>query len=187
MPTPGGELDSGQKTDLDHLDQSEESTGVSSLNLLPDSTPSVWSRETTAEHIVPQPEWLDILRNDFGLQDFHEKQLEAIDAALAGRDVFVNIHTGGGKSLIYQLPSLLESRQRGAVTFIIGPMVSLKSDQMEKCRSMGIEAASIDYHTTREDRFDLLGRLYQSRPDIALFFVTPEMVRICDQSGLLIL
>ena len=62
----------------------------------------------------------------FGHPGFRPGQREAVDAALAGRDVLVVMPTGSGKSLCYQLPALM----RSDLTIVVSPLVSLMADQM---------------------------------------------------------
>jgi ATP-dependent DNA helicase RecQ len=63
----------------------------------------------------------------FGFPAFRRGQREAVDAALAGRDVLVVMPTGSGKSLCYQLPALM----RTDLTLVVSPLVSLMQDQVE--------------------------------------------------------
>jgi ATP-dependent DNA helicase RecQ len=63
----------------------------------------------------------------FGFEGFRRGQREAVDAALAGRDVLVVMPTGSGKSLCYQLPALM----RADLTVVVSPLVSLMQDQVE--------------------------------------------------------
>src|SRR4051794_34874899 len=66
------------------------------------------------------------LREHFGFAAFRPGQREAVDAALAGRDVLVVMPTGAGKSLCYQLPGLM----REDLTVVVSPLVSLMQDQV---------------------------------------------------------
>jgi ATP-dependent DNA helicase RecQ len=63
----------------------------------------------------------------FGFAGFRRGQQEAVEAALAGRDVLVVMPTGSGKSLCYQLPALM----RADLTVVVSPLVSLMQDQVE--------------------------------------------------------
>jgi ATP-dependent DNA helicase RecQ len=63
----------------------------------------------------------------FGFEGFRPGQLEAVEAALARRDVLVVMPTGSGKSLCYQLPALM----RTDLTLVVSPLVSLMQDQVE--------------------------------------------------------
>jgi ATP-dependent DNA helicase RecQ len=67
------------------------------------------------------------LREVFGFPGFRPGQREAVDAAVAGRDVLVVMPTGSGKSLCYQLPALM----RADLTLVVSPLVSLMQDQVE--------------------------------------------------------
>ncbi|MGI8623891.1 MAG: RecQ family ATP-dependent DNA helicase [Solirubrobacteraceae bacterium] len=70
------------------------------------------------------------LRELFGFAGFRPGQREAVDAALAGRDVLVVMPTGSGKSLCYQLPALM----RSDLSVVVSPLVSLMQDQVEAVR-----------------------------------------------------
>jgi ATP-dependent DNA helicase RecQ len=63
----------------------------------------------------------------FGFPAFRPGQREAVEAAVAGRDVLVVMPTGSGKSLCYQLPALM----RADLTLVVSPLVSLMQDQVE--------------------------------------------------------
>ena len=67
------------------------------------------------------------LQEVFGFPGFRPGQREAVEAAVAGRDVLVVMPTGSGKSLCYQLPALM----RADLTLVVSPLVSLMQDQVE--------------------------------------------------------
>jgi len=67
------------------------------------------------------------LREVFGFRGFRPGQREAVEAAVAGRDVLVVMPTGSGKSLCYQLPALM----RADLTVVVSPLVSLMQDQVQ--------------------------------------------------------
>lgn len=71
----------------------------------------------------------DTLQNTFRIQSFRPLQLEVIQTTLSGQDALVILRTGGGKSLTYQLPVVLE---RPKITVVISPLISLIQDQVEQ-------------------------------------------------------
>ena len=79
------------------------------------------------------------LRELFGFPGFRPGQREAVEAALAGRDVLVVMPTGSGKSLCYQLPALM----RSDLTLVVSPLVSLMTDQVEGLEKVAAGAVGL--------------------------------------------
>src|SRR5437899_4022401 len=75
----------------------------------------------------------------FGLDAFRPGQREAVQAALDGRDSLVVMPTGGGKSLCYQLPALVD---RGLV-LVVSPLIALMSDQWRRLKEAGVRASML--------------------------------------------
>jgi ATP-dependent DNA helicase RecQ len=111
---------------------------------------------------------LDLLRREFGLRHFLPGQEQAIRAVLDGRDTLTVLPTGGGKSLTYQLPSLILP----GLTVVVSPLIALIRDQFEKLRARGIETLRLDSSLTATEREEALGLLEDGAHKIVL--ITPE-------------
>ena len=82
----------------------------------------------------------DTLERSFGHTAFRAGQEQVIETLLAGRSALALFPTGAGKSLCYQLPSLLMD----GLTVVISPLIALMKDQVEVLQSRGIAAARLD-------------------------------------------
>ena len=111
---------------------------------------------------------LEILQHYFGHQNFREQQEEVIDYILNGQDVLMILPTGGGKSLCYQLPSLLMS----GVTVVVSPLLALMHDQVVALRENDISAAMLSSMQTIEETKEIKKALYRNQ--IKLLYVAPE-------------
>ncbi|KAF8522149.1 P-loop containing nucleoside triphosphate hydrolase protein [Hysterangium stoloniferum] len=117
---------------------------------------------------------MDRLLNVFRLDSFRHNQLEAINATLSGKDVFVLMPTGGGKSLCYQVPAVCEGGTTRGVTVVVSPLIALMIDQVHHLEDRGIDVVLFNsdqgQDSSREARFRLTGR----GPKPKLLYVTPE-------------
>ncbi|CCJ28450.1 unnamed protein product [Pneumocystis jirovecii] len=124
--------------------------------------------------------WLNdvfmILKNVFGLKEFRNNQLEAINTTLSGKDLFLLMPTGGGKSLCYQLPSLIDSGKTKGLTLVVSPLISLMQDQVEHLLDININSASINGETSSSKRKEIVKMLYSNDIYIKLLYVTPEFL-----------
>ena len=123
-----------------------------------------------------------VLKDCFHLRGFRKNQLEAINATLAGKDVFVLMPTGGGKSLCYQLPSIIRSGNTGGVTVVISPLLSLMRDQVDHLQKLRIQAFLYNGEVTAEHKRLVMEALRYSDPEkyIQLLYITPEMISKSD-------
>lgn len=119
-----------------------------------------------------------VLKTEFKLSGFRDQQLEAINATLDGKDTFVLMPTGGGKSLCYQLPALIRTGRTRGVTVVISPLLSLMEDQVQHLRDLGIQAFLINSETDAQDKHAILQGLGESEPQqyVQLLYITPEML-----------
>jgi bloom syndrome protein len=118
------------------------------------------------------------LRDRFHLRGFRQNQLEAINGTLGGKDVFVLMPTGGGKSLCYQLPALITSGKTRGVTIVISPLLSLMEDQVQHLQDLNVQAFLINSESSREQRRIIFSALKEDRVEefVQLLYVTPEML-----------
>ena len=111
---------------------------------------------------------LDLLRRTWGYESLRPLQEQAIEAALARRDSLVVMPTGGGKSLCYQLPSLLT----GDLTVVVSPLISLMKDQVDTLRDIGVDARELNSTTSELQKRDLVRAAREKK--LRLLFVSPE-------------
>ncbi|KIY43721.1 ATP-dependent DNA helicase, partial [Fistulina hepatica ATCC 64428] len=121
-------------------------------------------------------EVMEQLRKRFYLKAFRTNQLEAITATMEGRDVFVLMPTGGGKSLCYQLPAVCKGGATCGVTIVVSPLVALMQDQVMSLRNKNIDVILWNSETTRDQAADIRHRIISTdAPD--LLYITPEKLK----------
>jgi ATP-dependent DNA helicase RecQ len=109
-----------------------------------------------------------ILKKYFGYDTFREHQLEVIQKILAGKDAFVLMPTGIGKSICYQIPSII----RRGVGLVISPLIALMQDQVEALRQNGVSAEFLNSSLAQEESRRVEKRVMSGRTDI--LYVAPE-------------
>ncbi|KAJ5634417.1 Bloom syndrome protein [Penicillium herquei] len=117
------------------------------------------------------------LKDRFHLRGFRSNQLEAIDATLGGKDTFILMPTGGGKSLCYQLPSIVLSGKTRGVTIVVSPLLSLMEDQVYHLKQLKIKAFLMNGDTDKTERAWIIDQLSnQGGQAMELLYITPEML-----------
>jgi hypothetical protein len=113
------------------------------------------------------------LQNIFRKESFREGQLPILNRALQGKSVIGLLPTGGGKSLTYQIASLLQA----GVTMVIDPIKSLMQDQYDNLVKNGIDSCNfINSKLTREEKTIATNQVTESK--VLFTFVSPERLQI---------
>lgn len=115
---------------------------------------------------------LEILHTNFGFNSFRDGQEQVITQVLNHQNTLAVMPTGGGKSLCYQIPALINP----GVTIVVSPLISLMKDQVDSLRQNGIAAAAINSVTPREEVNPILRSAYEGRTK--LLYVTPERLAL---------
>ncbi|XP_046729819.1 ATP-dependent DNA helicase Q1 isoform X2 [Silurus meridionalis] len=133
------------KKDLQHYEESDFS----------------WSKEAEEK-----------LAKVFNLTKFRPLQRAAINLTLSGRDLFLVMPTGRGKSLCYQLPSVCCK----GFTLVIAPLVSLMEDQLMYLKSINVPAVTLNASSSKEDSKYVMAGMIDKNSPFKLLYVTPEKI-----------
>ncbi|KAJ7632318.1 DNA helicase [Roridomyces roridus] len=117
------------------------------------------------------------LKQVFLLREFRKNQFEAINATMDGRDVFVLMPTGGGKSLCYQLPAVCSSGKTKGVTVVVSPLVALIKDQVTALQDKGVDAVFLTSEDGEGKSREVSRRFFSSSKP-TLLYITPERIKI---------
>ena len=109
-----------------------------------------------------------LLKQYFGYDEFRQGQEQLIEAALNGQDVLGIMPTGAGKSLCFQIPTLMMD----GITLVISPLISLMKDQVGTLNQAGIHAAFLNSSLTQGQYHTALKYAMQGRYKI--IYVAPE-------------
>jgi len=109
-----------------------------------------------------------LLNDVFGYHDFRGNQAAIIDHVADGGDALVLMPTGGGKSLCYQIPSLL----RDGVGLVVSPLIALMQDQVDALAQLGVRAAFLNSSQDAETARQTETKLRNGELDLA--YVAPE-------------
>jgi ATP-dependent DNA helicase RecQ len=110
----------------------------------------------------------ELLRRVWGHADFRGRQAEVIAELMEGRNALAVLPTGGGKSVCYQIPSIL----RPGVGLVVSPLIALMADQVAALRQLGVAAARLDSTTPPDERRDTWRRIETGELD--LLYLSPE-------------
>ena len=114
---------------------------------------------------------LSTLKKYWGYESFRPMQEEIISEVLAGRDVLAILPTGGGKSVCFQVPGLMQE----GICLVVSPLIALMKDQVQNLRDRGIPALAVySGMTYREIDIALDNAIYG---DYKFLYVSPERLR----------
>jgi ATP-dependent DNA helicase RecQ len=122
---------------------------------------------------------IEVLARHWGFGSFRPLQAEAMEAALGGRDTLVVMPTGGGKSLCYQAPAIVN----GSLTVVVSPLISLMKDQVDGLVACGVAAAQLNSAQTGVEQRDVERALNERK--LRLLFVSPERLAMTNFRQLL--
>jgi len=108
------------------------------------------------------------LQEVFGYGEFRPQQEEIVETLISGRDAFVLMPTGGGKSLCFQIPAL----HRAGVAIVVSPLISLMKDQVDALVVNGVRAAFYNSSLKAAEARQILAQLHAGELD--LLYVAPE-------------
>ncbi len=114
---------------------------------------------------------LEVLKKVFGYQDFRPMQEEIVLSVAEGKDTLALLPTGGGKSLCFQVPGLMQE----GVCLVISPLIALMRDQVDNLKKKGINAVAV-YSGMRKREIDtLLDNCVYG--DVKFLYVSPERLQ----------
>ena len=125
----------------------------------------------TKQESLPTDKLAQALKHYWGYDCFRPRQEEVVRGLAAGRDVCVVMPTGGGKSLCYQLPAVLDERRTAVV---ISPLIALMQDQVAQLRQMGVPAVFLNSAVQEADRAEVKRKAVAG--EYRLIYVSPERV-----------
>lgn len=111
---------------------------------------------------------LETLRSRFGVEGFRGGQEAVVRRVMDGGSALAVFPTGAGKSLCYQLPSLLLD----GLTLVVSPLIALMTDQVEKLRALGIGAARLDSTLADDEVEEVFAGVEDG--SVKLLYVSPE-------------
>ncbi len=114
---------------------------------------------------------LTILKKHFGFDTFRPMQEEIILSVLNGKNCLVIMPTGGGKSICFQIPAIMQE----GTFIVVSPLIALMKDQVESLKANGIEAAFINSTQNFHEEKEQLSRLNDGK--IKLLYLSPEKLQ----------
>jgi len=112
-----------------------------------------------------------VLQSTFGYTEFRGEQAAIIDSVVEGKDAFVIMPTGGGKSLCYQIPAIV----REGCGVVVSPLIALMQDQVDALKLLGIKAGFLNSTQSNEDNSAVEEQFRQG--ELQLLYIAPERLK----------
>ncbi|PID28311.1 MAG: DNA helicase RecQ [Candidatus Cloacimonadota bacterium] len=109
-----------------------------------------------------------ILKDIFGYSNFREGQESCVNSILNGVDTMAIMPTGGGKSICYQLPSIIFD----GLTIVVSPLISLMKDQTDSLQQLNIKSTFLNSTLNREEIIERIEKIKKGR--YRIIYITPE-------------
>ncbi|WP_297484895.1 DNA helicase RecQ [Sulfurimonas sp.] len=109
-----------------------------------------------------------ILKDNFGHNNFRELQEEGVDAILNGQDLLMILPTGGGKSLVFQLPTMMMD----GLTIVISPLIALMQDQVAALKAQNISAEMLSSAQNYDEVQDIIALAFNG--NLKFLYLSPE-------------
>src|SRR5258705_3943613 len=145
---------------------------------MPTATTVARTQVDTDERMQLDVELADTLQRYWGYDTFRAGQEAVVRSIAAGRDACVVMPTGGGKSLCYQLPAVLDAAR---TVVVVSPLIALMQDQVAQLEQMGIPAAFVNSSLAGPERSPKLKRAMAGRIWRRYFF--PETRALGGKAG----
>lgn len=117
------------------------------------------------------PSWQQVratFKQIWGYEDFRPPQGEIVQSLLAKKDTLIIMPTGGGKSICFQLPALLQT----GLTLVVSPLVALMENQVQELKERKLKAALLHSQLSSSQRRQTLQAL--ERQQLRLLYLSPE-------------
>lgn len=124
---------------------------------------------------------VDILRRVFRYENFRGKQEETIDSICQSQNTVLVMPTGGGKSICYAVPVLMQQK----IVVVVFPLLALLLDQVERMKSKGLNVCFLMNDMDDTERQIVIYKLHFNPPEYNCLFLTPETVLSSSVFGLI--
>ena len=120
---------------------------------------------------VPKSVWQEVkakFTQIWGYENFRKPQGEIIQALLLGKDALIILPTGGGKSICFQLPALIQT----GLTIVVSPLVALMENQVSQLKQLGLSGALLHGELSKSQRNQTLQAIASQQ--LSLLYLSPE-------------